>query len=175
MQITDWEKIVNSYGTVVWRTVYRLLNNQDDAADCFQETFASALEVAKRQRVRNFSALLIRLATMRAIDRLRQRNTYSHRNSSSTDISSIESDNPSPDNQLQRQELAVSLREAIAKLPAQEAEVFCLRHLSNMSYHRIGKELGIKTGTAGAILHRAKNKLRQWLEPSAEKMGDSVL
>ncbi len=67
MQVIDWQMIVKKHGPAVWQTAYRLLGNNTDAADCFQETFVSALEVSRRQRVRNFSALLVRLATTRAI------------------------------------------------------------------------------------------------------------
>ena len=71
--MTDWESIVEEYRPLVWQTAYRVLGNETDAADCFQEAFISALEVARREQVRNWAALLRRLATMRALDRLRQR------------------------------------------------------------------------------------------------------
>ena len=73
MQVIDWQGIVKKHGPLIWQTAYRLLGNHADAADCFQETFVSALQFSRRQRVRNFSALLAWLATARAIDRLRQR------------------------------------------------------------------------------------------------------
>ena len=60
-------------GSAVWRTAYRLVRNQADADECFQETFLAALEVSNRQPVRNWPALLQRLATSRAIDRVRKR------------------------------------------------------------------------------------------------------
>jgi len=69
LQVIDWQMIVKKHGPAVWQTAYRLLGNHTDAADCFQETFVSALKVSRKQRVRNFSALLVRLATMRAIDK----------------------------------------------------------------------------------------------------------
>ena len=72
LQVIDWQKIIKKHGPSVWKTAYRLLGDCTDAADCFQETFICALEVSRRQHVRNFSALLARLATSRAIDRLRR-------------------------------------------------------------------------------------------------------
>ena len=63
----DWQMIVKKHGPAVWQTAYRLLGNHTDTADCFQETFISALEVAQRQCARNFPALLVWLATARAI------------------------------------------------------------------------------------------------------------
>ena len=71
--MTDWQGIVNKFGPAVWRTAYKLLDNHTDAAEVFSETFVSALKLSKRQRMRHFSALLTRIATAKAIDRLRRR------------------------------------------------------------------------------------------------------
>lgn len=157
--MTDWQKIVKKHGPAVWQTAYRLLSN--DAADCFQETFVCVLEVSRRQRVRNFSALLARLATARAIDRLRQRYHDSH---SSTNWTTMPSDNHGPVRQAETLELSNQLRRALTQLPPQEAQAFCLRYLNDMSYRQIAKELGIKTNAAGVLLHRARVKLREILQ-----------
>jgi len=159
LQAVDWQVIVKQHGPIVWQTAYRLLGNHADAADCFQETFVCALEVSRRQQVRNFPALLCRLATARAIDQLRLRARRPHINTEPADLSAVPSSNPDPAQQLQTSELAEKLRRAIAQLPAQHAEVFCLRYLNDMSYRLIAKQLGIKTSTAGVSLHRARAKL----------------
>lgn len=69
----DWDAIVGQHGRLVWRTAYRLLGNHADASDCFQETFLSALSAARTRRVGNWGGFLQRLATARALDRLRHR------------------------------------------------------------------------------------------------------
>src|SRR5258705_10863648 len=71
--MTDWEGIVERDGPAVWRTVYRLLGRRADAEDCYQETFLAALRLWARQPVRHPRAALQRLATARAVDRLRRR------------------------------------------------------------------------------------------------------
>jgi RNA polymerase sigma-70 factor (ECF subfamily) len=164
LQAVDWQQIIQKHGPAVWQTAYRLLGNDADAADCFQETFACALEVSRRQRVRSFSALLARLATSRAINRLRQRIRESQRNTTPVDWADVPGPNPSPAQQAQQQELAARLRDALSRLRTQEAEAFCLRYFNDMSYRQIGKELGIRTNAAGMLLHRARTKLRSILE-----------
>ena len=52
--MTDWPAIVGEHGPLVWRTAYRLLGGHADAADCFQETFVSAMDVAGREDVENW-------------------------------------------------------------------------------------------------------------------------
>ncbi len=161
MQVQDWQTIVVECGPLVWRTAYRLLGNHADAADCFQETFLAALELSRRQPVRNMSGLLVRLATTRAIDRLRQKVRQEHWQAEDRDCD--ETDGRGPAEQVQAQELVGRLREAISELPVQEAKVFCLRYLSEMSYRQIAGQLGIGINIVGVALYRAKARLREAL------------
>jgi RNA polymerase sigma-70 factor (ECF subfamily) len=175
LQVIDWQIIINKHGSAVWQTAYRLLGNDADAADCFQETFVSALKFSQRQHIRNFSGLLMRLATTRAIDQLRRRFQVSPCNIAKADWVTIPSKNPGPVQMAQKQELVGYLRESLAKLPQAEAEVFCMRHMNDMSYRQIAKELGIKTNAVGVMLHRAKEKLRQYFEVSKSGKNEVVL
>ena len=169
LQVIDWQVIIEKHGPAVWQTAYRLLGNRADAADCFQETFVSALGFCRRQRVQNFSALLTRLATARAIDQLRRRFRRPNFNSGPTDLSAVQSANPGPAQAAQQQELGARLRELLSKLPAREAQAFCLRYLNDMSYRQIADELGIKTNAAGVLLHRARAKLKESFELSIKE------
>ena len=102
MQVIDWQTITKKHGTRVWQVAYRLLGNHEDASDCFQETFISALEVSKKQHVRNFPALLTRLATARAIDQLRRRFRRSNFSTSQDNWDAVPSANPGPEQQLKQ-------------------------------------------------------------------------
>ncbi len=169
MQAYDWQVVVREYGPLVWQTAYRLLANHADAADCFQETFLAALETSRRQEVRNLPGLLVRLATTRAIDRLRQKGRRQRTNACEVEPLTADAD---PLDQLEAQDLAGQLRQAIRQLPVQEAKVFCLRYLGEMSYRQIARELQIGINVVGVSLHRAKAKLREAL--SATETSDEV-
>ena len=172
----DWNIIIKEHGPTVWQTAYRLLGNHADAADCFQETFVSALGFCRRQRVRNYSALLARLATARAIDQLRRRFRQAQSNTDFADCSAVECENACPHQQAEQQELLEKVRQSLSELPPQEAQVFSLRYLNDMSYRQIAIELGVKTTAAGVMLHRARAKLRQFFEvPSNEQKSEVVL
>jgi aminoglycoside 6'-N-acetyltransferase I len=71
--MTDWDTIVPEHAPLVWRTAYRLLGNEADAADCFQEAFLAACRKATSGPVLNWAGLLRTIATARALDRLRRR------------------------------------------------------------------------------------------------------
>lgn len=163
--MTDWQTIVHEHRGLVWRVVYRLLENTADAEDCFQDTFVSALQVSKRQRVRNWRALLAKIATNRALDRLRQRIRLRGRFETPAECLDCPAPEPGPNQGVENSELAVHLREALAQLPADQAEVFCLRHVEQMSYRDIAKTMAIKSNAVGVLLHRARARLRDLLSP----------
>ena len=169
MQVIDWQLIIEEHGTAVWQTAYRLLGNRADAADCFQETFVSALQFSRRRRVRNFPALLTRLATARAIDQLRRRFRRANLGAALADSPDVPSTNPGPAQVVQQQELTDALRESLSKLAPREAEAFCLRYLNDMSYRQIADELRVTTNAAGVLLHRARTKLRESFELSVKE------
>jgi RNA polymerase sigma-70 factor (ECF subfamily) len=164
----DWDEIVRRDGPAVWRTAYRLLNNSADADECFQEVFVAALEVSRREQVGNWRALLQRLAAARAVDRLRER--YRRRCREQTaDWNKLAGDEPSPSQGAEEAELAQRLRDALAQIPAQQAEVFSLHGLEGWSYQEIAERLSLSINTVGVLLHRARKRLRELLAPDHEQ------
>jgi RNA polymerase sigma-70 factor (ECF subfamily) len=166
----EWEKIVRRDGPVVWRIVYRLLNNRADADECFQETFLAALEVSRREEVGNWCALLQRLATARAVDRLRERCRRRSRESTA-DWSALTGNEPPPSQGALDAELAQRLRDALAQIPAQQAEVFSLHGVEGWSYQEIAQQLSLSVNSVGVLLHRARKRLRELLAVDQEQIS----
>ena len=163
---TDWTAIVHDYGPLVWKTAYRLLFNEADVADCFQETFVSALEFSRRQRVVNWMGLLQRLATARALDQLRRRVAERRRRGGELG-DDLPSRDANPASEAEAAELSDRLRWALAELPAQQAQAFCLRQLNGLEYGEMAEEMGVTVDAAGALLHRARARLGELLLGSA--------
>lgn len=164
MQKIDWEKIVAKYQKLVWNKAYRILGNSADACDCFQDTFFSVYQIAKKQKVNNFRALLLAVAGTRAVDILRKKIRRENLNYSLQDCDNYDLSTNKQDNDLHGWELADRLRAAIARLPQVEAEVFCLRALNGLSYRQIAKHLDIPSNSVGVNLHRARKKLSDMLK-----------
>jgi RNA polymerase sigma-70 factor (ECF subfamily) len=161
LQALNWQVILQKHAKLVWQTSYRLLGERCDAEDCFQETFISALKTAKRQRIRNISALLVHLATRRAIDMLRKRCSQLQADISNIDTTRLQSSNPGPLQQVYRDEVISRLRKALTELPEQQANAFCMRYLSDMSQKQIAERLGVTANAAGVLVHRAKESLQE--------------
>jgi len=164
--MTDWSQIVAEHGTLVWRTARRVLTQEADAADCFQRTFLAALELAQRETVRHWPALLRRLATARALEQLRER--MQRRARFATDVAvdrQVDQEAIGPDSAGSASELADDLRAALSEIDSRQAEVFCLACLDECSYAEVGEQLGITANNVGVILNRAKAALREKLKP----------
>ncbi|HEV8605689.1 MAG TPA: RNA polymerase sigma factor [Tepidisphaeraceae bacterium] len=161
----DWEGIVAREGPGVWRRVYRLLGNRADADEVFQETFLAALSFAKRSVVQSWGALLHRLASARAVDRLRQRQRRNTRQEMA-DFDCVGGGEPEPFQNAEAGELSARLRVALGRLPERQAEVFCLHALEGWKHEEIAREMDISSDAVGVLLHRARARLRELLAPA---------
>jgi RNA polymerase sigma-70 factor, ECF subfamily len=166
----DWDQILAQHAGAVWRTAYRLLGNPADADECMQDAFVEAVRVHGREQVRDWGALLRRLATARSLDRLRRRLAERDRLSEGLDLAALPSDGDSPDARKQRAELSDCLRRALGRLSAEQAQVFCLRHVEEMSYDEIADQMQVSANSVGAILYRARERLRELLKESAVEL-----
>src|SRR4051812_18137112 len=161
--MVDWEGILSRDGPAVWRCAYRLLGRHDEAEDCFQETFLAALRAWDRRPVDSARALLLRLATARAMDRLRIRYRNAGRGGAAdwdatADV--LRDPSPAPPAPAELSELSARLREALTALPERQAEAFCLHGLEEWSYDEIAREMNVSVDAVGVLLHRARAKLR---------------
>ncbi|MBP7935977.1 MAG: sigma-70 family RNA polymerase sigma factor [Phycisphaerae bacterium] len=161
--VIEWPVIVRQHGPIVWKTAYRLLGQDADAADCFQETFVSAIEYAGRREVTNWPGLLQRLATARALDHLRRRIRTGRRRVPGISCEQLAASGPGPDQVALDAEMGDRLRAALCELAPQQSAVFSLRCLSGLSYEEIASELGLSIDTVGVTLHRARARLQEFL------------
>ena len=161
--MTDWPAVVRDHGPLVWRTAYRLLNHDADAADCFQRAFLSAVELVAAEPVRHWPAVLVRLATARALEQLRQRYRRHERFAALPD-EPVSTGATDPLADAAAGELADALRAALAAIDPTQAEVFCLVCLEGLSNRDAANQLGITANHAGVLLHRARAALRDRLK-----------
>lgn len=156
----DWNAMVREYGRAVFGAAWRVLGQAADAEDVTQEVFLQAYELHRTQKVKNWLALLRRLAVCRALDRVRRR-----RPSVSIEALELVAGDPNPVSAAMAQELSDRLAHAIGQLPGREGEVFCLRFLEDQSHQQIADALEITVGAVAVALHRARAKLESILQP----------
>ena len=166
--MVDWDELVHHEGPTVWRTIYRLVQNQADADECLQETFVAAVKLSNHQAVGNWQSLLKRLAIARAVDCVRRRLRRTRREDT-TNVATIITSVADPREQVESAELASLLRWALAQIPARSAEVICLYELDGWSYQEIGDHFSLSSSAVGVLLHRTRQKLKKLLSNTLER------
>ncbi len=142
------------YSESVFRCVQRILGDAHEAEDVTQQVFLKLMSVLPRYERREvpFSAWLMRVARNAALDAERKRRPIRWR------------DVPDPDPQDdERHERSLSLRDALATLPAAQRRVVVLRHVVGLSATEIGERLGKTTGSIHALDQRGRRALQDEL------------
>jgi RNA polymerase sigma-70 factor (ECF subfamily) len=152
--VTDWDEIVRRYGPAVFATAWRVLGHAADAEDVVQEVFLQAHRLRQGIVVRAWPALLRRLATCRALDRLRRRRAHLP-----LDGLDLPGGADAPDAVAEGHELADRLRQALAHLAPRESSVFCMRYFDDLSNEQIAEALGLSAGAVAVALHKARARL----------------
>jgi RNA polymerase sigma factor (sigma-70 family) len=184
--MNNLEEIRSCYGRLVWSTVYRVLRDDAESLDCYQDVFCELLERTEKgkgpicakhpegrsgkmdlspsphREVENWPGYLRWLATRRAIDRLRARQRRQCR-LDPRDTALVQSSAAGPSETAQFNELVELVRHEVAKLPPRQAEAFWLACVEEMTYEEVGQQLGVETSTVSGLIHRARRRLREAL------------
>jgi RNA polymerase sigma-70 factor (ECF subfamily) len=79
-----------------------------------------------------------------------------------------EDHSPDPLKTVLNDELREKIEKAIESLPLKLREIVVLRHLEDCSYEEIAQIMNLPVGTVKSYLHRARKKLKEWLEEYLE-------
>jgi RNA polymerase sigma-70 factor (ECF subfamily) len=170
--VPTWQELVDQHGPLVWRLAYRLLGNEHDAADCYQTVFIQAYEGSQREAIENWPGFLARLTTTRAIDLLRVRFRRCHPDAETMLWEAQSSAADDPQQMAAFHELIGRLREALTHLPADQAQVFCLRFFEQLSNQEIAAQLATNANHIGVLLHRAREALRTRIGETDPRSND---
>ena len=162
----DWQPILEHYGPAVWRTVRSLVGNEADARDCYQTVFLEALQFSRRSEVEDWSHLLGRIARVRALDVLRGRYRRAKQDDATGSVDTAECPSATASDELDAKELSERLRGALAAISVEQAEVFVMRYIDQLTYDEIAVRTKSNGNAVGAMLSRARKQLRELLGES---------
>jgi RNA polymerase sigma-70 factor (ECF subfamily) len=165
--------IVERYKMALYKVMYRMVLNRDDAEDLVEEAFIKAYRSIKKfQTGRPFYSWLRRIAVNNAINFLKR-----ERKGKTEPLVYVEktlSDGRSDPVKMTRNKmLRERLGRAISRLPEDARIILSLKVEEDLSYDEIGRLLKIPKGTVMSRLARARIKLKQ-IYDSMEKHEHEV-
>jgi len=171
---TAFNRLVLQYQDMAYTVAYRIMSDPDAAADATQEAFISAHRGLPRFRGGSFKAWLMRIVTNACYDELRRRKRRPQSSLEALYIdeptSSSSSNSPleGPEEYVQRRELSQLLQAGIALLPDDQRVILVLSDVQGFSYQEIADVVGVARGTVKSRLHRARVRLRDYLQEREE-------
>lgn len=156
----DWDGLFESHSDDLVGICWRILGRRADVEDCVQEAFVKAVQIERRETIRNWPGLLRRLAVLTALEVLRKRRVR-HDTLLSENAYDPPANDDAADELAIRRELENRLRQEVAALPSQEAVVFCLRYFELATVSETAHTLGISTGAVATASLRARKRLQQ--------------
>ena len=168
-----FRELVERYQARIYRTVFALLRNPEEAEDVAQEVFVEVYQTIGRFRSEAaLSTWLYRLATSRAL-KSRRRARTKKRFAFFTSLLGLDNevlheppDHAHPHTLLEGQQLLQLLLAHLARLPDQQQIAFTLRHEQELSYAQIAAVLDTTVPAVESLLFRARQTLRKHIQPS---------
>ncbi len=176
-----YETLVRSEMGRMLSVARRYLRSEDDARDAVQEAFIAAFESIERFKGESMlSTWLHRIVVNKALMKLRTRRrkpeeslehllpTYKEDGHQAKDSEPWGA--PTAHELLEEDEIRDAVRAAIDKLPETYRTVVLLRDLEGLSGAEAGEMLGITPNAVKIRLHRARQALREVLDPKVREL-----
>lgn len=167
-----YRELVELYQGQVFSLALRMVRRREDAEDVTQETFVRMFRaLARYDTSRPFAAWLMTIASRLCIDHIRRRKvnpvslTQYEPDSDENREMDVEDPGLGPDEITSNSEEEQRSNDLIQSLPPHYRVVVVLRHQQDLSYEEIAQALNLPLGTVKARIHRAREILKQRLEP----------
>ncbi|MCA1657666.1 MAG: sigma-70 family RNA polymerase sigma factor [Verrucomicrobiaceae bacterium] len=163
--MTKWQKPLVTF-------IYRYIGNEADALDLAQETFVRVFESRHRYEAKaKFSTWLFTIASNLSRNYIRWKTRHPTVAFESADehdrnpaSAALESNDPSPAEQAEAQDVAAAVKREIHELPHDLRMALLLFEYEDLSHEEISRVLRCSAKAVETRLYRARKILRQALE-----------
>jgi RNA polymerase sigma-70 factor (ECF subfamily) len=163
-------ELVRRYQDRLYNTVYRLVDNAEDAQDVVQDAFLNAYQsLDSFKGDSRFFTWLYRIAVNAAISLKRKRKValsiHSGGDNPETRTEPLDdSECSNPGHALERAEEERRVQVALSRLSPEHRTVLILKDMEDQKYETIAEILEVPIGTIRSRLHRARMELRSLLQ-----------
>ncbi|MCC7103801.1 MAG: sigma-70 family RNA polymerase sigma factor [Chloroflexi bacterium] len=176
--VAGFNRLVELYQRLAFNVAYRVLGNQDEAADATQDAFLSAYRAIGSFQGDNVRAWLLRIVVNACYDHLRrarrQRADSLEALSEAAETEVAPPDTtPGPEAVALTTETAEYIQAALDRLPDDQRAVVVLCDVHGLSYEEAAESLEVAIGTVKSRLSRARARLRDDLTRLGELPGAS--
>lgn len=174
--LNAFRDLVDQYQNLVIHVVFRTVSRQEDREEICQEVFIKVYQNLSGFKFQSkLSTWIGKIAYTTTINYLRKFKLPISSSKSDISVDSkinetdydpierFQSENPSPLEVMERQDLSDLLQKNIEKLPAPYQTIITLYHLDQMSYQEIGEIMDLPEGTVKSYLFRGRKKLKDLL------------
>jgi len=170
-----FDALIERYSSQVFALLTRFLGRRPGREDLVQEVFLRILRAKDRyQPTARFSTYLYRIAFNLAVNET-QRVAGSGVLSLDQPVGTADGsavlgdlqagDDPEPHTLLERDDVVEMVRAAIARLPENQRMALILAKYHDTPYVEIADVLGSSEKAIKSLVHRARERLREWLAP----------
>jgi RNA polymerase sigma-70 factor (ECF subfamily) len=153
-----------------------MIGNPDDAEELTQEVFIRVFKSLKNFKEQaQLSTWIYRITSNICLDEFRKRKNrrvvYLDQDIETEDSElkrQLEDDRPTPEAQVEKNELQKLVGDAIQKLPENHRIILIMRDINGMSYEEIARVLNSPEGTIKSRINRARQALKDSLKNKRE-------
>jgi RNA polymerase sigma-70 factor (ECF subfamily) len=155
----------------LFRLAQMFLRNREEAEDAIQDVFLRLwINRQQLETYQSIEALAVQMTKNVCLDRLKSH--HKQKNSTDTDMLSVQSPDVSPYRQVENSDSAGLMHRLIGELPEQQKLVLHLRDVEEYSFEEIEEVTGLSNANIRVILSRARQKLRDnYLKASNYEAG----
>lgn len=172
-ELDAFNRLILAYQDLAFNVAYRILSDEDLAADAVQNAFISAWKNLSSYRGGSFKAWVMRMVTNGCYDELRRQKRrpttplepVNHQDEEEMDSPHwMASDDPLPETTMEQAELEHALQHCLENLPLDFRTVVVLVDVQGMDYEEVAQAARAPLGTVKSRLARGRLKMRDCLQ-----------
>jgi len=181
--IAAFEMLIEAYQKKIFNLAFRMIGNYDDAGDLAQEALIRIFKsISNFKEQSSLSTWIYRITTNVCLDEIRKKKNRKvlsldeEIHAEDGDMQrQIMSDDPLPDELMEKEEFRQIISSAIESLPEDQKLVITLRDIQGLSYDEIARVLDCPAGTVKSRINRARFALKNVLISKRELLNEEYV